>query len=162
MMLNIISQKQFDIEKKIRREGFVTRWDKVGGKPNKQNIEYVRFEDNKVAITPHGNVLLCSVDGCFTFVGKSGLVCGTHAKGIQTHKHCRSKDLCLIAPLFGYIENEPLFCYTHKEPDMKNIKTPKCLYIYENGIRCTTIPSYALEGDNRKFCAEHRHYDMIN
>ncbi len=49
----------------------------------------------------------------------------------------------------------PIYCFDHKENDMVNVKSRKCLY-------CNKQPNFNIEGQSASCCFDHKTDDMVN
>lgn len=94
------------------------------------------------------------------YKGGSKLYCKKCAKNIDnvgnlTRRSCK-EETCWTEPYWNYSDDKKgLYCAKHALDGMIDHKHPKCIYIDEDGVKCTKYSSYGPEGDKPLFCQPH-------
>lgn len=106
----------------------------------------------------------CAHDGCnktvnFGYEDKKPTHCVEHRAGDMvdvSHKLCEI-DGCSIRACWGLIDQKPFLCSKHGKnyPLARNVVTGRCEF-----PDCVKIPSFALPGEQRRFCKEHKTDEM--
>lgn len=107
---------------------------------------------------------MCAHEGCtktvnFGYEDKKPTHCGDHKKEDMkdvSHKLCEDEG-CSVRACWGLIEQVPFLCSKHGRnyPLAMNVVTGRCEF-----IGCQKIPSFALPGEQRTFCKEHKTEEM--
>ena len=64
---------------------------------------------------------------------------------------------CYKSPTYNYVDKKrAIYCATHKLPDMINHKNKLCEF-----DNCTKQANFNLDGENSKFCYEHKTSEMV-
>ena len=108
----------------------------------------------------------CNHDGCTSrpshnIEGAPPIVCSKHKSdsmiNVVTKNKCIYKGCTVLNPLFDYKGGKGRYCFTHKEPDMIDVKHKRC---EQDG--CNLQPSYDIKGGKGRFCTTHKMLDMID
>jgi hypothetical protein len=162
LTLNIISPSEnktplnLTIGVPTQYNGFPIRnkWSDVGGKP--KILLITNYMGYKLARCLKGYVLLCQQSGCYS-LSNDGKLCSRHIKGEESYCHCRSEVYCTKRPGYGYENNKPLYCVTHKLNGMIDVKNRRCCY-----PNCTTQPHFGYKGEPPQYCSLHKLEGMFD
>jgi hypothetical protein len=106
----------------------------------------------------------CGITACFGYKNGKATCCARH----KTDEMVNVVDVLCLECDKRAMYNLPgktggIYCINHKKDGMINVKGKRCEFIYNNGIRCYTIPIYNKDGEQKgKFCIEHKEPDMVN
>lgn len=102
----------------------------------------------------------CKKNAFYKYKGCPKIYCSEHKKPymVSSKKTC-AYETCVKFPIFNIpTEKTGLYCVTHKEKNMINIKSKKC-----KNENCMLQPTYGFEIDNKSvFCKTHKEAGMID
>lgn len=126
----------------------------LGLKPKDiRNVTFKKTDKGKMAVFQEGYLLLCAKDGCFNVTYKNEDICRAHFDGKELHSHCRYPDICFKYSTHGLEQGKPLYCSTHKENGMEDVKHIRCQ-------KCRKRGRFGYLGESDRFCAIHKEDDM--
>ena len=167
LILNVLTDEEVEqlntqklLNNEIENQGVFIGWKAIGVNSQLTNLKnqiIVRYKNTKVMRFESGNILLCSQDGCYTPVKQDMEMCDFHNKGGIRFRLCTSKTICTSQASFGYEDKQPLFCKSHSEIGMIDVKNKKCEY-----PGCKTQPGFGILGERAKFCVKHKTEDMTD
>ena len=103
----------------------------------------------------------CTVGAGYGYPGEVRVKCVSHKLKDMVNVISKSCELCGKQPSLGFVQGEPKRCKEHATEGMINVIDPKCIFVDENGKKCTTIASFNFPGERRpSHCGKHKAENM--